>query len=80
MSIYPTYALEALDPVQDRWVPMDAYEASNRPHHYDYLRNGFEELVADARIAYADGPQGPIGYRITSNGHPVDVWTNEKEV
>ena len=76
MSIYPTYALEVYDYVQGRWIPNATYEASNRPHHYDYLRQGFARLVASAK----DGSpsQAPIGYRITSNGHPVDTWTNGK--
>ncbi len=72
---YPTMALEVYDYVQARWIKTP-FEASNRPHHYDYLRPIFERLVAGAKDGSPN--QKPIGYRITSNGRKVDQWDNGK--
>jgi len=75
MSIYRTYALEVYDHNEGAWTRLADHEASNRPHHYDTLRQGFERLV---RLAKEAAPPYLLGYRITVNGHPVDTWTNEK--
>ena len=74
MSFYPTYALQVYSSSQRQWVPTPN-EASNRPHHYDLLLREWQRLVASARCE-ASPRQGPLGYRITCNGHPVDVWVN----
>ena len=74
--MYPVYALQVYDYNQEKWVPVAGQEASNRPHHYDVLRQAFDRLVSSARGGSPN--QKPIGYRITSDGQPVDTWTNGK--
>lgn len=75
--MYPIYRLEVYDHVTKTWHKVAHMEASNQPHHYDVLRPEFERLVRNAKEG-ASKNQKPIGYRITSNGHPVDTWDNGK--
>ena len=75
--MYPIYSLEVYDHVQRRWVPNATYPAGNKPHHYDYLRQGFDRMVAGAMHASAN--QAPTGYRIMKNTTTViDSWDNGK--
>ena len=72
--MYPTLNLEVWCYVQKKWVQVANIEPSNRPHTYDdYIRPEFERLVRSAKAERSPNAQ-PIGYRITSDGHPVDVW------
>ena len=78
MSNYPIYALEQYVPISGEWVPVYGYPADDRPHHYDWLREAFDKLVA---VAKAEGGEG--GYRITvTHKGPgckplvVDKWEN----
>ena len=74
--MYAVYSLEVYDHIQQRWVPSASHEASNRPHHYDHLREGFDRLVKAAKSGSL--AQAPIGYRILQDGYVVDSWTNGK--
>jgi hypothetical protein len=68
---YPTYELQVH--TKQGWQRIEGTEASNRPHHYDTLRKEFGSLVHAAKPFTAHFVQ-EFGYRITSNGQPVDVW------
>jgi len=74
--MYPTYRLQVYDHVQARWIDSASHEASNRPHHYDVLRQNYDWLVTGAKGGSQN--QAPIGYRILSNNTPVDTWDNGK--
>ena len=74
--MYPEYKMEVFDHVQGRWTDT-SYEASNRPHHYDFLYEKFNRLVAGAK--QGSPRQKAIGYRIVVGGNTVvDSWTNGK--
>ena len=75
--MYPEYKLQVFDHVQGKWIDNASYEASNRPHHYDYLYEKFSGLVAAAK--QGSSKQAAIGYRIMVSGNTVvDSWTNGK--
>jgi len=73
--MYPTYRLEVH--TDEGWQQVEGTEASNRPHHYDVLRAEFDSLVRSAKPLRAHFVSG-FGYRITSNGRPVDSWMAHK--
>jgi len=53
--MYPVYKMQVSIDGGEEWLDT-LHEQSNRPHHYDYLREKFQELV---KFACA-----PIQYRI----------------
>ena len=71
--MYPTYALQVYDHNQSKWIDCSHHEASNAPHTYDQMRAHFDQYIASAKPT-----QAPIGYRITADGEPYDVWENAK--
>ena len=74
--MYPTYALEVR--TENGGLLVGGTEASNRPHHYDLLRKKFDSLVNSA-IPYTPHFVKEFAYRISSNGHTVDIWEAHKE-
>lgn len=71
MAIYLTYALEVH--TDEGWEIVEGTVASNRPHHYDVLRQEFNRLVRNA-IPYKAYFVKEFGYRISREGRTVDLW------
>lgn len=71
--MYPVYSLEIFVATQREWVRLSGCEASNRPHHYDFLRRRFEQLV---KLSRSCPVTVPLGYRICQDGHACESWMN----